>query len=54
MTFSELTEEDIDAYILSGEPMDKAGSYGIQGMYAYASNASGHNVDFRIAILFGS
>ena len=28
--FSELSDEEIDAYIASGEPMDKAGAYGIQ------------------------
>eukprot|EP00536_Pseudo-nitzschia_multiseries_P009686 jgi/Psemu1/288614/fgenesh1_pg.278_\ len=32
VTFTNLTGEDIDAYIISGEPMDKAGSYGIQGI----------------------
>jgi len=31
VTFRSLSAEDIQHYILSGEPMDKAGSYGIQG-----------------------
>lgn len=30
--FALLSEEDISAYCASGEPMDKAGAYGIQGL----------------------
>jgi len=30
VTFRKLTDEDINAYIATGEPFDKAGAYGIQ------------------------
>ncbi|GAA0177359.1 Maf-like protein [Clostridium sediminicola] len=32
ITFSELSDRDILRYIKSGDPMDKAGAYGIQGI----------------------
>ena len=31
VTFRELSDEDIEYYVATGEPMDKAGAYGIQG-----------------------
>ena len=34
VSFRSLTDEEIDAYIATGEPMDKAGAYGIQGFGA--------------------
>jgi len=30
--FAQLTDEEIEIYCASGEPMDKAGAYGIQGL----------------------
>ena len=32
VTFRPLDEDEIEAYVASGEPMDKAGAYGIQGL----------------------
>ena len=34
VTFRELSDQEIKAYVKSGEPMDKAGAYGIQGLGA--------------------
>lgn len=45
--FRELTDEEIWAYIRTGEPMDKAGSYGIQGgaaLFAEKMNGDYYNV----------
>lgn len=33
VTFEELSAEEIEKYVASGEPMDKAGAYGIQGPF---------------------
>ena len=33
VTFDLLSEAEIDAYIETGDPMDKAGAYGIQGVF---------------------
>ncbi|MEC8208565.1 MAG: nucleoside triphosphate pyrophosphatase, partial [Pseudomonadota bacterium] len=42
VTFKKLSDEEIDAYWHSGEPQDKAGGYGIQGLGGrFVSHISG-------------
>ena len=45
--FRELADDEIDAYAASGEPLDKAGGYGIQGrgmLFVDEIAGSYHNV----------
>lgn len=45
--FSELDEEEIAGYVATGEPMDKAGAYGIQGragVFVHAIEGCYYNV----------
>jgi septum formation protein len=47
VTFREISEEMIEAYIATGEPFDKAGGYGIQG-YARAFVEAIHGDYFNV------
>ncbi len=48
--FNELSGDDILNYVKSGEPMDKAGAYGIQGMGAFLVDRIEGNLDNVIGL----
>jgi len=50
VTFRELTEDEICAYVATGEPMDKAGAYGIQGKGG--GLVAGYNGEFDTVVGF--
>ena len=50
VTFRTLTEAEIAAYVATGEPMDKAGAYGIQGKGG--SLVAGYNGEFDTVVGF--
>ena len=48
--FNDVTSEQIKKYVTSGEPMDKAGAYGIQGMGAFLVDRIRGNLDNVIGL----
>jgi len=57
VAFSPLTPDEVDAYVASGEPMDKAGAYGIQGLASrFIDRIEGsyaNVVGLPVALVFG-
>lgn len=45
VTFNELSEGQVSDYVSSGEPLDKAGSYGIQGMGSFLVKSYAGEID---------
>lgn len=48
--FHDVTPRQISDYILSGEPMDKAGAYGIQGMGSFLVDRIEGNLDTVVGL----
>jgi len=48
--FNPVTQQQIHDYIATGEPMDKAGAYGIQGMGAFLVDRICGNLDNVIGL----
>jgi len=50
VVFNAVTPSRIREYIASGEPMDKAGAYGIQGMGAFLVDRIEGNLDTVVGL----
>lgn len=50
VSFNEVTAEQIRGYISTGEPMDKAGAYGIQGMGSFLVDTFEGNLDTVVGL----
>ena len=50
VVFNRVTEEQLRTYVESGEPMDKAGAYGIQGMGAFLVDRTEGHLDTVIGL----
>jgi septum formation protein len=52
--FNDLSEPDLTAYIATGEPLDKAGAYGIQGMGGFLVDSVQGNIDNVVGLPMGA
>jgi len=48
--FNQITSEQVERYVDTGEPMDKAGAYGIQGMGAFLVDRIEGNLDTVVGL----
>lgn len=48
--FNQISLQQIQDYVASGEPLDKAGAYGIQGMGAFLVDTTGGNLDTVVGL----
>jgi septum formation protein len=53
VTFNELSADEIRAYISTGDPLDKAGAYGIQGDFSIHVSGVKGNFENVIGLLHG-
>lgn len=51
--FNEVNDEELNNYIATGEPLDKAGAYGIQGMGRFLVDTVEGNIDNVVGLPMG-
>jgi septum formation protein len=52
--FNHLSDADLSDYITTGEPLDKAGAYGIQGMGRFLVDSVEGNIDNVVGLPMGA